>query len=115
MVYSLTVDDNVRNIKVYADYICSDHRPLSLTFACSVPSNNSNNNYEISTSVLNSYQLHKDDTCMLQAYLEEKLLNISYPACDCKSVSCNNSDHLKRIEDYFDNIMSILRDATDTC
>ena len=47
--------------------------------------------------------------------VKEKLLNISYPSCYCKSVSYNNLDHLKRSDEYYDNIMSILREATDVC
>lgn len=109
------LNSKIANISVLYDYICSDHRPLSVDLKCIYMSDPLVN--DVVTELSNSKPVCSDwsraDVYILNSYLAElntRLNMIVMPSCvsGCDR-GCNMQGHMCAIDKYYDEVMECIK------
>ena len=110
------IDSLVTQCSIFYDFVSSDHKPISVTFEniCVLDSSPTMTMSHADSSGLVDCEIisdwsHADDSCLsrYQCVLDTALSGIDIPITDgLDEHTCN-----KVIEDYYDNVMSCIKDA----
>ena len=108
-----TLHSSINSIKILYDHLLSDHHPLTVCFNChSLPK-------------FHQFQFHDSNPCahwktasgsQLLKYCKESACSLSrvvlpVDAILCTNVMCSEPAHRKRIEDFYNSIVSALSSA----
>ena len=117
VICSHKMDNNVREMTVLYDFICSDHRPLSLVLNCSTtaPLVISGNDKPSQSA---SHDWDRVDATIASLYSENmhhRLSKIAIPDClrTCCYTKCNNTHHDHVIEDYYRNVIDCVKGSVE--
>lgn len=117
VICSYTMNNNVREMSVLYDFICSDHRPLSLALNCSAiapyvsgrddkPSQIATPDWdcvdEITASLYSENMYHR---------LRKITIPDSLRLCCC--TKCDNILHARAIDEYYRNVINCIKCSTE--
>ena len=114
---SYAVNNSIATINVLYDYVCSDHRPMSVTLNClSGHTVDGSSDSQVSNDLVSVYDWARTTTSDIetyQVYLICALCNIVIPEhihCDCDQ-HCRNNVHKVAIDMYYNNVIEAVKYA----
>lgn len=110
------INNLISNISVLLEYICSDHKPMSLTICCSLLDDQSNVNggpEVVSNHAENAKfawdKASNEHIMRYQSFLDSALQQIEFPSCYSKT--CDNAQNTALIDKYYLNITNCIKSA----
>ena len=112
---SSEVFDTIHDMSVLYDYICSDHKPLSLSLCLgnsdsSVIGENSRGGSNNTRKCQDLSKIHPQIWGKYKSLTDQYLQNLHLPtdAILCKAMNCSNSSHIDGISDFYEEMISCL-------
>ena len=105
-----TVDSSILSVSILDDYICSDHKPVSVQLACSVTKSVGNDCVSMRQHCCWN-KVTDVDIANYQFQLDNLLHNVNLNDT-CTQPICNDSGHHAHIDSYYNDIISCVQVAS---